>query len=336
MATPYDGNSFGLALEIGQICDLTAAKAAGFDFVSQVYAKDFAVNADYAQVVQNAANAKMPIWAEVVPYMTTTGRNEGALAEEYWAQHQYPFVDQSKTGVKRQIAGVIVSAEIEDDGDGNQVTDSNTQATLEYLLDHYRVQFDQRGKTGLMTMLRSRDTYIQKISPKGIPTIVERVQYQKFEMADWRYRLEKTNPVSGKVETTYGNFVSPSGKIVQNKADIVAYLQMLPAGFKTPPYPGSLYFWEIGKVTLPFCQGPVRVVIANGKTTEQLYTDIGFLTVPVEPPADPDTGTTPDPEPGTGTTDPTPTVTANEMLRFFRALEVGAKAAADYLEAQRA
>ena len=81
MTTPYDNYALGLALEIGQTIDLKAAKAAGFSFVTQKYASDFTINRDWATIVQAAANAGMPIFAEVVPYMTAVGCSQGKLAE---------------------------------------------------------------------------------------------------------------------------------------------------------------------------------------------------------------------------------------------------------------
>ena len=162
------------------------------------------------------------------------------------------------------------------------VTESNTQATLEYLLNNYRAQLDARGKTKVKTMLRSNDSYIQAIAPTAIPSIVEREQFHDYVMADWRYRVEDA---SGK--SSYGPFV---GGAAQNAADIRADFGRLPTGFKTPPYPGSLYFWEIGKYwTLPFVTGKARVVMAVGKTEAQLYEDIGFgaVTPPIDPPPPP-------------------------------------------------
>ena len=116
------------------------------------------------------------------------------------------------------------------------VTESNTKATLEYLLNNYRAQLDARGKTGVKTMLRSNDSYIQAIAPTVIPAIVKREQFHDFVMADWRYRLEDAG---GK--NTYGPFV---GGAANSAADIRASFGKLPIGFKTPPYPGNLYLWE--------------------------------------------------------------------------------------------
>ena len=61
MTTPYDNYALGIALDIGQTCDMQAAKAAGFSIVSQVYADDFTVNQKWADIVQDAFNAEMPI-----------------------------------------------------------------------------------------------------------------------------------------------------------------------------------------------------------------------------------------------------------------------------------
>ena len=282
MATPYDNYALGLALDIGQTCDLQAAKEAGFSFVSQVYASDFNVNQKWADIVQDAYNAELPIMAEVVPYMAAVGYSQGKLAESYWNQHEYRYVDQAANGVNRKIAGIIVSAEVRDDGSGVTVTESNTQATLEYLLNNYRAQLDARGKTKVKVMLRSNDSYIQAIAPTAIPSIVEREQFHDYVMADWRYRLEDA---SGR--SSYGPFV---GGAAPNAADIRAGFGRLPIGFKTPPYPGNLYFWEVGKWwTLPFVTGKARIFMAYGKTEAQLYEDIGFgaVTPPIDPPPPP-------------------------------------------------
>ena len=289
MTTPYDNYALGIALDIGQTIDLKAAKAAGFSFVVQKYASDFTVNRDWATIVQAAANAGMPIFAEVVPYMTAVGFSQGKLAESYWLQHEYRFIDQAANGIDRKIAGIIVSAEVRDDGNGATVTESNTQATLEYLLNNYRAQLDDQGKTSVKVMLRSNDSYIRAIAPIVIPAIVKRDQFHDFVMADWRYRLEGAD---GK--NTYGSFI---GGIVEAAADIRANFGKLPAGFTTPPYPGSLYFWEIGNWwKLPFVVGAPRIVMAVGKTEAQLYGDLGFAqTEPPTPPIDP-------PQPPTDTT----------------------------------
>ena len=207
----------------------------------------------------------------------------------YWLQHEYRFIDQAANGVNRKIAGIVVSAEVRDDGAGNQVTESNTQATLEYLLNNYRAQLDARGKTNVKVMLRSNDSYIRAIAPTAIPSIVGRKQFNSFVMADWRYRLEGAD---GK--NTYGSFIEG---VVETAADIRANFGKLPAGFTTPPYPGSLYFWEIGNWwKLPFVVGAPRIVRAVGKTEAQLYADLGFAqTEPPTPPIDP-------PQPPTNTT----------------------------------
>ena len=112
---------------------------------------------------------------------------------------------------------------------------------------------------------------------------MEREQFNDYVMADWRYRVEDA---SGK--SSYGPFV---GGAAQNAADIRADFGRLPTGFKTPPYPGSLYFWEIGKYwTLPFVTGKARVSLSPLAKRKRSCTRLWAFRrnrPPVEPPPPP-------------------------------------------------
>lgn len=322
-------NPLGIVIDGTQRVDLAKLKAEGLAFV----VIDAAVgpdkkNPELSKQVQDAYDARLPVLLMFTPYPDMEQHtNDGNVAAH--------LPSAQGITVNRKHHAYVVSAERNWTGTDYEEfkagtrkydairwsTDFNISETNKKLVMSMITFYQKQAKT-TPVLVRTNDGFVQG----SAPALSAWVGNYPFYLADWRYRIKKTNPDGSTVNeyVVYTTVRTP----VENLAALRE--QMPPVEGRNPLVPGNetpLKFWEFsgGRFVHPAVKDAAgnvvtaKWVLFNG-SVEDLHAFLNYVPQ----------GTPTDPPPGGGDpNDPTPEDPKPVPSNFVKRLEVAITAAAE-------
>ena len=325
-------NPLGIVIDGTQRVDLAKLKAEGLEFVViDAAVGPYNKNPELSRQIQAAYDAKLPVLMMFTPYpdmeQHTPDGNVAAhmpLAKGITVNHLHHAyvvsVERNWTGTdyEEYKAGRRKYADI------RWSTATNISDVAKKIIMSMITFYQQQSKT-TPVLVRTNDGFVQGSSPQ----LSAWVGNYPFYLADWRYRIKKTNP-DGSTVNEYVVYTA-----VKTPVETLAALRdhLPPPEGRNPLVPGNetqLMFWEFSgsRFVHPSVKDiggnptTAKWVLFNGDVTG-LHAFLNY--VPPSTPTDPKPGDPVDPKPG-DPQEPTDPVSSKFIQRLEAAITAAAQA----------